>query len=113
MLVTIHVSKSLLVTDFSPRASTSRKVLAYLYLSRLLLNCHHKFVINIRLSPTSVLVFLTKNNFRSKFCYKLTTHITDEQACLIEPMGVAHNVLERIGVDGKDLVVIGCGPGKL
>ena len=42
----------------------------------------------------------------------MTSHITDEQACLIEPMGVAHNVLERIGVQGKELLVIGCGPGK-
>jgi len=42
----------------------------------------------------------------------LTSHITDEQACLIEPMGVAHNVLERIGVQDKELLVIGCGPGK-
>ena len=58
-------------------------------------------------------LFKLKIIFRSKFCYKLTSHITDEQACLIEPMGVAHNVLERIDVDGKDLVVIGCGPGKL
>ena len=42
----------------------------------------------------------------------MTSHITDEQACLIEPMGVAHNVLERIGVEGKELLVIGCGPGE-
>ena len=42
----------------------------------------------------------------------MTSNITDEQACLIEPMGVAHNVLERIGVQGKELLVIGCGPGK-
>lgn len=27
-------------------------------------------------------------------------------------MGVAHNVLERIGVEGKELLVIGCGPGS-
>jgi len=53
-----------------------------------------------------------EGHFRSKFCYKLTSHISDEQACLIEPMGVAHNVLERIGVQGKELLVIGCGPGK-
>ena len=52
-----------------------------------------------------------QRTLRSKFCYKLTSHITDEQACLIEPMGVAHNILERIGVEGKELLVIGCGPG--
>ena len=54
---------------------------------------------------------IIKGHCRSKFCYKLTSHITDEQACLIEPMGVAHNVLERIDVQGKELLVIGCGPG--
>ena len=36
--------------------------------------------------------------------------ITDEQACLIEPMGVAHNIVERIDVKDKDVLVIGCGP---
>ena len=28
----------------------------------------------------------------------------------MEPMGVAHNVLERIDVNGKEVLVIGCGP---
>ena len=28
----------------------------------------------------------------------------------MEPMGVAHNILERIDVNGKEVLVIGCGP---
>ena len=32
------------------------------------------------------------------------------KACLIEPMGVAHNIIERIDVANKNILVIGCGP---
>ena len=34
----------------------------------------------------------------------------ESSACLMEPMGVAHNILERIDVKGKEVLVIGCGP---
>ena len=33
-----------------------------------------------------------------------------QKACLIEPMGVAHNIIERIQVAGKSILVVGCGP---
>ncbi len=29
---------------------------------------------------------------------------------LLEPMGVAHNGIERLDVQGEDVLVIGCGP---
>ena len=44
-----------------------------------------------------------------RYLYKLTTDISDEQACLMEPMGVAHNVLDRIGIEKKSILIIGCG----
>ena len=46
----------------------------------------------------------------SKYLYPLNSSISDEQACLIEPMGVAHNILERIDIVDQDILVIGCGP---
>jgi len=50
------------------------------------------------------------SNISSKYLYPINSNITDEQACLIEPMGVAHNIIERIDVVGKDVLVIGAGP---
>lgn len=47
---------------------------------------------------------------RSKYCYKLTTDISMEQAALLEPLGVAHNALEQCEVRGEDVLIIGCGP---
>ena len=47
---------------------------------------------------------------RFQYLYPINSDITDEQACLIEPMGVAHNIIERIDVKGKSCLVIGCGP---
>merc|ERR1712002_1422899 len=44
----------------------------------------------------------------SKYCYVLTRDITSNQAVLLEPMGVAHNAIEAIGVKGEDVLVIGC-----
>ena len=41
------------------------------------------------------------SNVSSKYLYPITTDISDEQACLIEPMGVAHNIIERIDVQNK------------
>lgn len=29
---------------------------------------------------------------------------------MLEPLGVAHNAVERLEVAGEDLLVIGCGP---
>ena len=50
------------------------------------------------------------SNVSSKYLYPIESDITDEQACLIEPMGVAHNIIERIDVKDKNVLVIGCGP---
>lgn len=46
---------------------------------------------------------------KEKYCYKLTKNITDNEAVLLEPMGVAHNGIERLDVSGKDVLIIGCG----
>ncbi|XP_039273046.2 L-threonine 3-dehydrogenase-like [Styela clava] len=44
-----------------------------------------------------------------KYCYKLQHNITDNEAVLLEPMGVAHNGIERLDVSGEEVLVIGCG----
>ena len=33
-----------------------------------------------------------------------------EEITLLEPLGVAHNGIERLDVIGEDVLVIGCGP---
>ena len=33
-----------------------------------------------------------------------------EQIALLEPLGVAHNAVERLDVKGHDVLVTGCGP---
>lgn len=45
-----------------------------------------------------------------KYCYKLLYNISDTDAVLLEPMGVAHNAIERLQVQNEDVMVIGCGP---
>ncbi|XP_076822977.1 L-threonine 3-dehydrogenase-like isoform X1 [Clavelina lepadiformis] len=45
-----------------------------------------------------------------KYCYRLQYGISDVAAVLLEPMGVAHNAIERLEVDGEAVLVIGCGP---
>lgn len=46
----------------------------------------------------------------SKYCYVLTTALTDLQAVLMEPLGVAHNGVETIDVAGEEVLIIGAGP---
>lgn len=38
------------------------------------------------------------------------TGLDAEQIALLEPLGVAHNALERLDVKGQDVLVTGCGP---
>ncbi|KAK4313190.1 hypothetical protein Pmani_015452 [Petrolisthes manimaculis] len=45
-----------------------------------------------------------------KYCYTLTTNISQEHAAILEPMGVAHNAVENLSVCGEDVLVLGCGP---
>eukprot|EP01064_Diplonema_japonicum_P016486 TRINITY_DN2449_c0_g1_i1.p1 TRINITY_DN2449_c0_g1~~TRINITY_DN2449_c0_g1_i1.p1 ORF type:complete len:374 (+),score=86.50 TRINITY_DN2449_c0_g1_i1:56-1177(+) len=46
----------------------------------------------------------------TKMLYKLKYDITDVQACLLEPMGVAHNGCEAAEVTkGDDVLITGCG----
>ncbi|XP_013416550.1 uncharacterized protein LOC106178076 [Lingula anatina] len=46
----------------------------------------------------------------SKYCYQLKTNISPAEAACLEPMGVAHNAIERLEVEDEDVLVIGCGP---
>ncbi|KAK0046199.1 L-threonine 3-dehydrogenase [Biomphalaria pfeifferi] len=41
---------------------------------------------------------------------KKTQHGDAEQIAMLEPLGVAHNAIERLHVRGQDILVIGCGP---
>ena len=45
-----------------------------------------------------------------RYAYKLEYDVTDEQACLLEPTGVAHQAIEAIQPAGEITMVIGCGP---
>lgn len=45
-----------------------------------------------------------------KYCYKLQYGVSDTEAVLLEPMGVAHNAIERLEVKNENVLVIGCGP---
>jgi len=46
---------------------------------------------------------------KAKYCYKLQHDITPNEAALLEPMGVAYNGVDQIQVEGKEVLVIGCG----
>jgi len=46
---------------------------------------------------------------KAKYCYQLTTNISFLDAVLLEPMGVAHNGVSRIGVENQEVLVIGAG----
>ena len=36
--------------------------------------------------------------------------IANEEIAMLEPLGVAHNAIERLEVAGEDVLIIGCGP---
>ena len=47
----------------------------------------------------------------AKYAYKLENDsVSNEQACLLEPTGVAHHAIEDIQPEGEITLVIGCGP---
>jgi len=46
----------------------------------------------------------------SKYCYVFKTDITPLQGVLMEPLGVAHNGVESIDVEGQEVLIIGAGP---
>jgi len=47
---------------------------------------------------------------KEKYCYKLQHDTSPLEAVLLEPMGVAHNGVESINVQGQDVLVLGAGP---
>jgi len=49
-------------------------------------------------------------NVPSRYLYPVNSDISFEQICLMEPLGVAHNIIERMDVKDKNILVIGCGP---
>ncbi|XP_065912483.1 L-threonine 3-dehydrogenase-like isoform X2 [Dysidea avara] len=46
----------------------------------------------------------------ARYAYLLRTNITDGQAAVLEPFGVAHQALESIDPNGESILIIGCGP---
>lgn len=55
------------------------------------------------------IVRLFKINSLSETCIQL--YFSDaEEIALLEPLGVAHNAIERLNVSGQDVLVTGCGP---
>jgi len=45
----------------------------------------------------------------ARYLFRITTGISDEEACLLEPFGVAHQAVETLGVKNDTVVVTGCG----
>ncbi|CAG5131396.1 unnamed protein product [Candidula unifasciata] len=45
-----------------------------------------------------------------RYLYRLKSDLDPEQIALLEPLGVAHNMIERLNVEGQDVLVIGSGP---
>jgi len=45
-----------------------------------------------------------------KYLYQIKRDIDAEEIALLEPLGVAHNAVERLNVKGQDVLVTGCGP---
>jgi len=46
---------------------------------------------------------------KARYCYQLKTNISFLDAVLLEPMGVAHNGVSRIGVENQEVLIIGAG----
>lgn len=46
----------------------------------------------------------------AKVAYKIDDSLSDEVACLFEPMGAGIHGVERAEVEGKNVLVTGCGP---
>jgi len=46
----------------------------------------------------------------SKYCYVFKTDISFLSGVLLEPLGVAHNGVETIQVEGQDVLILGAGP---
>ncbi|XP_065912484.1 L-threonine 3-dehydrogenase-like [Dysidea avara] len=46
----------------------------------------------------------------ARYAYLLKSNITDAQASILEPIGVAHQALEEIDPNGETVLVMGCGP---
>lgn len=46
----------------------------------------------------------------AKYAYLLKTDISNEEAVLLEPFGVAHQAVESINVKDETVLVLGCGP---
>ncbi|XP_052789831.1 L-threonine 3-dehydrogenase-like [Mya arenaria] len=45
-----------------------------------------------------------------KYLFKITKDLSAEEITMMEPLGVAHNGVERLRVEGEDVLVVGCGP---
>uniref|UniRef100_A0A0B7BHM8 Enoyl reductase (ER) domain-containing protein n=1 Tax=Arion vulgaris TaxID=1028688 RepID=A0A0B7BHM8_9EUPU len=46
----------------------------------------------------------------AKYLYRIKYDLDAEQIAMLEPLGVAHNMIERLNVEGQDVLVIGSGP---
>jgi len=46
----------------------------------------------------------------SKYCYVFKGDLSPTQGVLMEPLGVAHNGVESIDVEGHEVLIIGAGP---
>lgn len=42
--------------------------------------------------------------------YLFHLNLAPDQIAMLEPLGVAHNAVERLDVKGEDALIVGCGP---
>ncbi|XP_005101843.1 L-threonine 3-dehydrogenase [Aplysia californica] len=45
-----------------------------------------------------------------RYLYQIQRDLDAEEIAMLEPLGVAHNAIERLNVKGQDVLVTGCGP---
>lgn len=45
-----------------------------------------------------------------RYLYTVERDLDAEEIAMLEPLGVAHNAVERLNVKGQDVLVTGCGP---
>ncbi|XP_050392902.1 L-threonine 3-dehydrogenase [Patella vulgata] len=46
----------------------------------------------------------------AKYLYVMKRNLSPDEIAMLEPLGVAHNAIERLEVKNEDVLVIGCGP---
>ena len=63
-----------------------------------------------RLNVTVIVLIISLWRIKGTFIQYFPCMLGADEAVLLEPMGVAHNALEKLEVQGEAVLIIGCGP---